>query len=580
MMGDYEENREQGSGGHGLARFRVLAGLFRFFDERIILVLILMFCASVAGVLWHLSRLSSELIESAALHDADRYSQALAEFRTLYSSEVVARVQDRGIEVTHDYATHEGAIPLPATLSMALGKRIGEKGSGAQVRLFSAYPFPWREKTGGLQDTFGKEAWYFLRQNPDQSFYRFETFQGRRSLRFARADLMRASCVHCHNTHPDTPKDGWEVGDVRGVLEVILPIDQIEEETRAGLRGTFALMAILSMFGVSGLALVIGRLRRSSAELQKHASELEIRVGERTRELQEANGGLSSANKELFGLNRELQTRTEDLEKANRQIQSASLWKSQFLTSISHELRTPLNAILGFTSLVMRRSADVLPELQRDNLIKVTQSGEYLLNLVKDILDLTGLEAGRMKIRATPTNVKDLILASCATVSPMVKPGVVLKQEIPDDIREVHTDAGRLQQIVINLLSNAVKFTETGEVGVHVTIEEESLVISVSDTGIGIPADTLDTVFDEFQPLEGSGVEHKDRGLGLSLGKRLAELLGGSIGVESQVGKGSMFTVRDPGLLLCPQTAWEGEYGADFGLALLLCCTNRPSPIV
>jgi signal transduction histidine kinase len=194
----------------------------------------------------------------------------------------------------------------------------------------------------------------------------------------------------------------------------------------------------------------------------------------------------------------------------------------------------------------MRRSADVLPELQRDNLIKVQQSGEYLLNLVKDILDLTNLEAGQMKIQARPTNVQDLIRASCATVSPMVKPGVVLQQEIPDDIREVHTDAGRLQQIVINLLSNAVKVTETGEVGVHVTIEEESLVIAVSDTGIGIPADTLDTVFNEFHPLEGSGVEHKDRGLGLSLGKRLAELLGGSIRVESEVGKGSVFTVQVP----------------------------------
>src|SRR5215510_19445 len=125
--------------------------------ERTVLVLTILFCVGMVCILWYVSHLQSNLIASIALQDASLYSQALAEFRALYTSEVVETVRDHGIEVTHDYATKKGAIPLPATLSMLLGKGIGEQGSGAQTRLYSAYPFPWRQELGGLQDEFAKE---------------------------------------------------------------------------------------------------------------------------------------------------------------------------------------------------------------------------------------------------------------------------------------------------------------------------------------------------------------------------------------------------------------------------------------
>ena len=246
-------------------------------------MLTLLFCVGMVCILWYMSHLQSNLITSMALQDASLYSQALAEFRALYTSEVVETVKDRGIEVTHDYTTKEGAIPLPATLSMVLGKRIGEHASGAQIRLYSAYPFPWRQENGGLQDEFGNEAWNYLRQNPEKPFYRFEEFEGRRALRFATADLMGPGCVNCHNTHPASPKTDWKTGDTRGVLEVILPLDTAVSHTRVGLGGTFALMATLSVLGVSSLSLVIGRLRRSSAELQQRASALESEITERQR---------------------------------------------------------------------------------------------------------------------------------------------------------------------------------------------------------------------------------------------------------------------------------------------------------
>ena len=259
----------------------------RLLHERTILVLTIMFCLGMGTTVWYISRVQSDLIKSIALQNADLYAQALAEFRSLYTSEVVETVRKQGIEITHAYATRERAIPLPATLSMLLGQKIGEQGSGAQTRLYSAHPFPWRQQQGGLQDAFGKAAWSWLQDHPDTPYFRFADVDGRRALRYATADLMRASCVNCHNTHPDTPKTDWQVGDVRGVLEVSLPLDGAEAQTWAGLQGIFSLMVGLSLLGVSALALVIGRQRRSAGDLKRQANELENEIAAR-RQVEES----------------------------------------------------------------------------------------------------------------------------------------------------------------------------------------------------------------------------------------------------------------------------------------------------
>ncbi len=229
-----------------------------------------------------------------------------------------------------------------------------------------------------------------------------------------------------------------------------------------------------------------------------------------------------------------------------REIQEQTERKSAFLASMSHELRTPMNAIIGFTRMVLRRSGDVLPERQKDNLKKVQASADHLLNLINSILDLSKIEAGRVDVEPERFDVKGLIASCCTTVNPLVKPGVELKQEVSDTIGEANTDQGRLRQIVFNLLSNALKFTDQGEVAVRTSKANEHLVIAVSDTGTGIPADALETIFEEFQQVKGSDPQHKGTGLGLPITKGFAELLGGSISVQSEVGKGSTFMVRIP----------------------------------
>ena len=230
-----------------------------------------------------------------------------------------------------------------------------------------------------------------------------------------------------------------------------------------------------------------------------------------------------------------------------REIQEATERKSAFLASMSHEFRTPMNAIKGFTNLVLRRGKDELSERNQENLEKVDQASDHLLAMINDLLDLSKIEAGRMDVNSERFDVAELVTSACDTVSPLIQEGVELCQDIADDIGEAHTDKARLQQMVINLLSNAIKFTDSGGVTVNAGVEDGQLVIAVSDTGKGIPADELPTIFDEYRQAEGSESSvQKGTGLGLSITKKFAELLGGTIGVESEVGKGSTFTVRVP----------------------------------
>jgi len=258
------------------------------------------------------------------------------------------------------------------------------------------------------------------------------------------------------------------------------------------------------------------------------------RVIRRDRRLQISNAALSDANKELFEANREIQEQTER--------------KSAFLASMAHDLRTPMNAVMGFTNVVLRRGAERLSERHRDNLNKVIQASDHLLAMINDLMDLSKIEAGRMDVNPETFDVKALIATCCATVSPLVseKPDVKLEYGISDDIGEANTDQARLRRMIINLLSNAIKFTDTGSVTINAARSGDQLAIAVTDTGKGIPADEIDTIFDEYRQVKGSDKEQKGTGLGLSITKKFAELMGGSIRVESVIGKGSTFTIRTP----------------------------------
>ena len=231
----------------------------------------------------NMSRLSSNLIQTQAIQSSALYAQAIKEARTLYSNNAVGRLQGvHGVAVTPDYASIPGAIPTPATFLIELSKSISQQIPGMNVRLYSDYPFRWRQQDGGPKDEFEQAALTYLRQHPKETFVRIENVQGRASLRFAEADIMKPSCVTCHNTQIDSPKRDWKVGDVRGVLEITRPLDSFIAQTQAGLRDTFIMMGGLLTLALLGIALVISRLKHIS-------KELELRVIERTAQLRRSN---------------------------------------------------------------------------------------------------------------------------------------------------------------------------------------------------------------------------------------------------------------------------------------------------
>jgi signal transduction histidine kinase len=237
-----------------------------------------------------------------------------------------------------------------------------------------------------------------------------------------------------------------------------------------------------------------------------------------------------------------------EIEEKSRQLEAANRHKSDFLARVSHDLRTPLNAIMGFTRIVLRRMEGQMPDLQKENLQKVVISSEHLLNLINGLLDLAKIDAGKMEVIAVSFRVEEVINMAAATVEPLLKDGRVrIVREVPPDLPTVKTDRDKLKQILLNLLSNAAKFTEQGEIRVSASRENGTLKLAVSDTGIGMKKEALDHIFEEFQQAEKTTAsKYGGTGLGLAIVKKLISLMGGDIGVESEVGKGSKFTITIP----------------------------------
>jgi signal transduction histidine kinase len=227
--------------------------------------------------------------------------------------------------------------------------------------------------------------------------------------------------------------------------------------------------------------------------------------------------------------------------------------KTEFLASMSHELRTPLSAILGFADLLITSPKEQLSPRARESLERIKRNGEHLLGLINDVLDLAKAEAGRVDVRPAPVNLSQLA-RSCVAEVESLRVGKDLKllaegAEAGDVSLIIVTDAQRVRQILLNLLSNAIKFTDRGEVVLSVRATTNEVNLSVRDTGIGIAADALKELFQEFHQLEaGDGRRYEGTGVGLALSRRLARALGGDIEVKSREGEGSTFTLVLPRL--------------------------------
>ncbi|HEV7836826.1 MAG TPA: ATP-binding protein, partial [Gemmatimonadaceae bacterium] len=262
-------------------------------------------------------------------------------------------------------------------------------------------------------------------------------------------------------------------------------------------------------------------------ELKMFSSELEARIQAATADLAEQNT--------------RLQWQSRELEKANR-------LKSEFLASMSHELRTPINALIGYASLMLDRIYGDLTPRQEEGLKRIQSAAQHLLALINDILDLAKIEAGRMPLHLDDVSLSDVMREVSQQIEPLVKKkSLTYKVELPANDLTLHTDRTKVKQIMLNLLSNAVKFTHVGGVSVIVSRDEEDLRFDVSDTGIGIRAGDLESIWEDFRQVDQSRTrEFGGTGLGLSITRKLVDALGGHVFAESVFGKGSTFTVVLP----------------------------------
>jgi signal transduction histidine kinase len=266
------------------------------------------------------------------------------------------------------------------------------------------------------------------------------------------------------------------------------------------------------------------------------------------RELFENRNQLRISLRRSEVLGEQLQSTNAELAEAKEAAEAAKKFRGQFLANMSHELRTPLNAIIGFSETMLKfpmmYDDEELPEAYRNDLNQIFTSGQQLLSLINDILDLARVDAGKLEIYMEQVSLDPVIEAVKATANGLVsgKP-IELTFDLPEPLPMVWADETRVRQVLLNLYSNATKFTDSGSIDLKITSVEEGVQFSIRDTGRGIPADKLSAIFEEFTQAEDKGGRdpRAGSGLGLAISRQLLDLMRGHIWAESVVGEGSTF---------------------------------------
>jgi len=336
------------------------------------------------------------------------------------------------------------------------------------------------------------------------------------------------------------------------------PVEEAYEPIYASLLLTSVLLLI--GLGVALLATLVVRRRvvRPLEKLRKGveligkgdlSTRLDIKTGDELEILaDEFNNMAAHVSDAYTSLEHKVAERTQELTTANDKLAEASKLKSRFLANVNHELRTPLSSIIGYARLLRRETEKQISPVQVENLADLLRNAERLLALIDSLLDFARIESGKMGIKTEPVELGALVQEVTATIEPTLSTNSVrIVRDISPDIAPLNTDREKVREVILNLLGNAVKFTEQGEIKVAAYQYNGDLKLAVADTGIGIDQADINRIFEEFDRGQlTSASEYRGTGLGLAITKRLIDVLGGSIAVESEVGKGSTFIVTLP----------------------------------
>ncbi|REJ65240.1 MAG: sensor histidine kinase [Planctomycetota bacterium] len=400
---------------------------------------------------------------------------------------------------------------------------------------------------------FAEPAYYAFR-NDDEYVYYEPQF------------LSSSLCVNCHKQM--NLNQNLAEGDLQAIVQIKIPTTAVEAALSENYAWLIAIAFITVFLAMVALYVIVRyvivkplrHLRDVSDEISQGNTALraEIQTGDEFEELAVAFNRmlqkiLDSAT-ELRDLNDDLDAKVDQLAQTNMRLFEMNRLKSDFLATMSHELRTPLNSIIGFSDVL--DSIDSLDAKQRRYVQNIQRSGRLLLDMINDILDLAKIESGKMELNLTDFPIEPVVSAQCDMARPLAeKKNIDVTTDVAEGLPELHQDQSKLQQVLSNLLSNAIKFTpEGGQITVAArqpTRHELQLV--VTDTGVGIAEDDKQAIFEKFRQgptglSTGDAMtrEYSGTGLGLSIVKELCKLLGGEIGLESELGKGSTFTVTIP----------------------------------
>ncbi|MCG7531228.1 ATP-binding protein [Psychrobium sp. MM17-31] len=495
----------------------MLAKLGWIKEKKPFFALFVLLLAAFIVISVYFNHLHKKLIEGNAIESAQRYAEVLTEFRSLYTSQVVSRLANSSIEISHDYNKHHQAIPLPATLTMLLGESVNNNHKDVSIKLYSPYPFPWRKRDGGLTDKFAHKAWNELSISDNEIVTEITQLNGVPHIRLAMADSMRLECVDCHNTHPQSPKTDWKVGQLRGVLEVTLPMERSLASADSIFRSMTILGAGLLLTALFGGSYLIMLQSRHQIEKLK--------------------------NDELLHQYKESQKMAE---------------LGAMVAATTHEVATPLGNInlaldhhlLSTESIIKAMTTNTLKQSQLKGYLDDSQSTISMClsnnsRASKLITSFKHIAVNQCNQEQLTINLADYVNDILLTNKPTIKQ---YQHEIVANIArdiEVTCYAGALAQVLTNLINNALihAFENRGGGTISITAwtEETQLYIEVSDNGLGMSPEQQAKI---FEPYFTTKLGQGGSGLGLSICKEIAEQdLQGSISVSSEPDRGSTFTL-------------------------------------